>query len=137
VVASIDRGHWHTFEAEILWSTTDGTLKLWHDGNAVMFDPQIPNDNPGASPYPAQRTDTLTGLKNLYPATPTAYFKIGLYRNAEKTVPDGPYRLYHDEVARLKPMSVRGTPLLAASVVGAIIAGAILRQVRGVLRRSR
>jgi hypothetical protein len=121
-VATLDRGQWHDFAAEILWSQGEGAIKVWHRLSAaggeftpVTFDPQQPPDEP-ADPqrpdYPAQPTDVLTNLETLFPPQtnadpPTAYLKVGLYRAAEVTTPNGPYVLYHDEISRSEPILLR------------------------------
>jgi hypothetical protein len=105
-VATLNRGAWHDFEAEIRWHPTDGTIKITHNGSPVMFSPQVPPDAPNEPLYPTQTTENLTGLGTLFPpktgsmAPPSAYFKIGLYRKAVTTNPPGPFILYHDEISR-------------------------------------
>jgi hypothetical protein len=103
-VATLDRGTWHDFRAEIRWHLTDGSIKVWHNGQRQTFQPQ---PQPGGEPpYPRKATDTLTGLETLFPPktgsaeAPSAYLKAGLYRRGDATIPPGPYVLFHDEFSR-------------------------------------
>jgi hypothetical protein len=103
-IATLDRGTWHDFRAEIRWHLTDGSIKVWHNGQRQTFQPQ---PQPGGQPpYPPNATDTLTHLETLFPPTPgstvapSAYLKAGLYRRGDATKPPGPYIIYHDEFSR-------------------------------------
>lgn len=117
-VATLDRGTWHDFAASIRWHTTDGSIKVWHNGQPVIFNPQVPAEFPNQAPYPAQATDTLTGLGTLFPpkanstSAASAYMKVGLYRKAVNTNPVGPFVLYHDEVERYE----RGFIIFGSSI---------------------
>jgi hypothetical protein len=44
----------------------------------------------------------LTGLQTLFPATPTAYFKLGLYRKPDPAEgsPEPDFILFHDDASR-------------------------------------
>jgi hypothetical protein len=105
-VANLERGLWHDFTAEIRWHPTDGSIKVWHNGQPVTFAPQVPPNDPGQPQYPPQPTDTLTGLGTLFPPQTgsskpsSAYMKAGLYRKGVNTTPAGPFILYHDELFR-------------------------------------
>ncbi|WP_448612459.1 heparin lyase I family protein [Geodermatophilus sp. URMC 60] len=117
-IAPMARGTWHDFAAEIKWHLTDGSIKVWHNGSPVIFNPQTP-DSPGEPDYPTAPTDTLTNLGTLYPHKkrppnappplnpPLMYLKVGLYRRADTTEPAGPFRLYHDEIARYTLRTIR------------------------------
>jgi Polysaccharide lyase len=99
-IAPLDRCNWHDFTAEIRWHRTQGSIKVWHNGSRVTFNPY------GPTAYPPQPTITLTGLETLFPPLststkpPTAYMKVGLYRKGVDSNPPGPFILYHDEVTR-------------------------------------
>jgi hypothetical protein len=120
-VATLDRGTWHDFSAEIRWHQTDGSIKVWHNGVPVTFSPQVPPDLPGQPPYPPETTDTLTGLETLFPPQTSstkpssAYMKAGLYRKGVNTTPAGPFILYHDEFYRYEQgLVVMPIPIPAA-----------------------
>ena len=104
-LAALDRGTWHNFAAEIKWHPTDGTIKVWHNGQPITFDPVPSQATPGAS-FPSQATDTLTGLTTLFPpqaGSPdpsSVYLKAGLYRRAANTTPAQTFVLYHDDIRR-------------------------------------
>jgi hypothetical protein len=65
-LAALDCGTRHDFAAEIKWHPTDGTIKVWHNGRPITFDPVPSQATPGAS-LPSQATDTVTGLTTLFP----------------------------------------------------------------------
>jgi hypothetical protein len=94
VAPSLDRGQWHDFVLEIRWSTTNGTLKLWHNGTPVTFS------------QPSGSTQELSGLETLFPPKqrsldpPSAYIKMGLYRRPVASTAGGPFIVFHDEVSR-------------------------------------
>jgi hypothetical protein len=104
-IADLNRGTWHDFAAEIKWHPTDGTIKVWYDGQPVNFDP-VPSDATGGN-FPQQTTDTLTGLPTLFPPQQNSpdpssvYMKAGLYRKAINSKPAQTFVLYHDEIKRL------------------------------------
>jgi Polysaccharide lyase len=104
-VANLSRGTWHDFTVEIRWHQTDGLIKVAHNGQQVVFNPQVPAEFPNQPPYPAQATDTLRNVPTLFPSNnaasvPSVYMKVGLYRQAVNTQPAGPFTLYHDEISR-------------------------------------
>jgi hypothetical protein len=104
-LATLNRGAWHDFAAEIKWHRTDGTIKVWHNGQPITFNPAPSQANPGTS-FPPSATTTLTGLTTLFPpksgsTTPSSvYLKAGLYRRAANTTPAQMFVLYHDELGR-------------------------------------
>jgi hypothetical protein len=108
-IASLDRGIWHDFAADIRWHQTEGSVRVWHNGIPVTFSPQVPPDAPTEPKYPNQPTETLAGLETLFPPQSVAsgpahvYMKLGLYRKAVTTTPAGPFVLYHDEISRSEP----------------------------------
>ncbi|MEJ2865343.1 heparin lyase I family protein [Actinomycetospora flava] len=104
-LATLDRGTWHDFAAEIKWHRTDGTIKLWHNGQAVTFAPVASPASPGTM-FPSSATDTLANLTTLFPpkagsSRPSSvYLKVGLYRRAANTTPSQTFVVYHDEICR-------------------------------------
>jgi hypothetical protein len=106
-VAELDRGTWHDFAAEIVWSVGQGTIRVWRNGQPVTFQPQT---QPGQTAYPAVATQLLTGLETLMPRNtqahgpghPEAYLKAGIYRQAAPTTPPGPFVIWHDELKRFE-----------------------------------
>ncbi len=111
VAKELDRGAWHTFAAEIRWHPTEGSIRVWHNGTPVTFEPQTPPDLPDGVPYPERPTKELTSLETLFPPRPGAlkppsvYMKVGLYRDDVPTTPSGPYLLYHDEISRSRQVA--------------------------------
>jgi hypothetical protein len=105
-IADLNRGTWHDFAAEIKWHPTDGTIKVWYDGQPVTFDPVPSQANPGSN-FPQHSTDTLTGLTTLFPPQQNSpdpssvYMKAGLYRKPINSNPSQTFVLYHDEIKRL------------------------------------
>lgn len=101
----LDRGAWHDFAAEIKWHRSDGTIKFWHNGTPITFNP-VPSPANDGAPYPSQATDTLTQLETLFPPkdgsqrSPSVYLKAGLYRRPAATTPGHSFVLYHDEISR-------------------------------------
>jgi hypothetical protein len=109
-VATLDRGTWHDFQAEILWHPSNGSIRVWRNGVPVTFQPRVHPDLPATTaPFPATATTTISGIGTLYQPKPgsqqpsSTYMKVGLYRKAAATTPPGPYVLFHDEVWRWVP----------------------------------
>jgi hypothetical protein len=77
------------------------SIRVWH--NVIR---RCQQSSPNQPPYPAQASDTLTGLGTLFPpktgsqSPSAAYLKVGLYRKAVNTMPVGPFILYYDEIDR-------------------------------------
>jgi hypothetical protein len=55
-VAELQSGQWHQFVAKIRWDVSEGTVQLWHNGDPVTFDPQVPSDTAGQPQYPPGAT---------------------------------------------------------------------------------
>jgi quercetin dioxygenase-like cupin family protein len=104
-LATVNRGAWHDFIAEITWHRTDGTIKIWHDGQPITFNPAPSPANPGTK-FPPSATSTLTNLTTLFPPKsgstdqPSVYLKAGLYRRAVNATPVQTFVVYHDEMRR-------------------------------------
>jgi hypothetical protein len=79
---------WHHWRAEIRWSLTDGSVKVWHDGTVVQELAHVQTifpdpDSPGQLDKPGD-----------------SYLKVGLYRKPMDH--PGPWVLWHDEFKRLE-----------------------------------
>jgi hypothetical protein len=80
---------WHEFQIEIYWHSLDGWIRLHYDGKPFVF--TLSDGSPALE---------LTGLQTLFPATPTAYFKLGLYRQADPPTGSPDFILFHDDASR-------------------------------------
>jgi hypothetical protein len=82
---------WHEFQIEIYWHPLDGWIRLHYDGEPFVF--TLNDGSPALE---------LTGLQTLFPATPTAYFKLGLYRKPDPAEgsPEPDFILFHDDASR-------------------------------------
>jgi hypothetical protein len=77
---------WHHWRAEIRWSLTDGSVKVWHDDNVVQ---DLPN------------------VQTVFPISPSqldqpgdSYLKVGVYRQPLPSTE--PWVVWHDEFKRLE-----------------------------------
>lgn len=85
----VNPGTWHHWAAEIQWSPTDGSVKVWHDG-MIKYDstnPKVPVQTIFPDPdSPGQPGDS--------------YLKVGLYRKPINA--PGLWVVLHDEFKRLE-----------------------------------
>lgn len=93
-LAPFSTGVWHHWRAEIRWSLTDGSIKVWHDGSVVQ---------------------DLAPVQTIFPTSPSqldqpgdSYLKVGVYRKPVKSTE--PWVVWHDEFKRLDQGSASQLP---------------------------
>jgi hypothetical protein len=88
-LAPVSPGTWHHWRADIQWSPTDGSVKVWHDG-IVKYD----------STNPKVQVQTVFADPDSTGEPGDSYLKVGLYRKPVDG--PGPWVIWHDEFKRLE-----------------------------------